>query len=76
LGSHLLLVRAAVITVVLLTTQSCREPPKPISLSLTTCLTAVVKHYESYASRQVPDSEWQPIIEGEIKKCKAEENAR
>jgi hypothetical protein len=72
LGSHPLLVRAAVITVVLLTTQSCREPPKPIS----PCLTAVLKHYEGYASRHVPDSEWQPIIEGELQKCKAEEKAR
>src|SRR5260221_14527625 len=63
--------RIAVIAALSVILQSCYERPKPLS----PCRAQVVKHANSYVSRHIPTSEWQPIIEAEIKKCIAEEKS-
>jgi hypothetical protein len=72
LATQSILLRTAVIAVLLLMPQSCRERQKPLS----PCRAAVVKHAESYVSRRIPDPQWQPIIEAEINKCIAEEKSK
>jgi hypothetical protein len=72
LAGQSIFLRTIVIAVLSLIPQSCRERLKPLS----PCRAQVVKHAESYVSQQIPASEWQPIIEAEIKKCIAEEKSK
>src|ERR1700694_791814 len=72
LAGQSILFRITVIAVLSLILQSCRERRKPLSA----CRAQIVKHADSYVSRHIPTSEWQPIIEAEIKKCIEEERAK
>ena len=61
--------KVAICSLSLLMTEGCQRPSKPLS----PCRAQVVKDADPYVSQHVPDSQWQPIIEAEIRKCIDEE---
>jgi hypothetical protein len=47
----------------------CGERRQPLSA----CRSQVVEHAHKYVSQKVPDAQWLPIIEAEVRKCIEEE---
>jgi hypothetical protein len=55
----------------LLILSACQKPTR----SLSPCRAKVVKDTERYVSQHIPDGQWQPIIEAELRQC-IEEQAK
>jgi hypothetical protein len=55
-----------------MTMEGCRDRVKPLS----PCRARVLEHAKKYVNDNVPDIQWQPVIEAEMAKCIEEEKSK